>query len=64
MKNYKHYLSFFVTEIIFRLLNVLDKYLIHKKYIKSYEILFFQGIIEFILGVITINNYYKNWKIR
>ena len=54
MKNYLHYLSFLVTEVIFSLLSVLDKYLIHKKYINSYEILFSQGIIEFILGVITL----------
>ena len=54
MKNYLHYLSFLVTEVIFSLLSVLDKYLIHKKYINSYEILFSQGIIEFILGLITL----------
>ena len=54
MKNYLYYLSFLVTEVIFSLLSVLDKYLIHKKYINSYEILFSQGIIEFILGVITL----------
>ena len=54
MKNYLYYLSFLVTEVIFSLLSVLDKYLIHKKYINSYEILFSQGIIEFILGLITL----------
>ena len=52
--NYSSYLSFFFTETLFSLLNVLYKYYIHKKYIKSYEILFIEGIIEFILGVITL----------
>ena len=51
---YPYYLSFLLTEILFSLVNVLDKYLIYKKYIKAYEILFFQGIIEFILGLITL----------
>ena len=54
MDNYPYYLCFLGTEIIFSLVNVMYKYLIHKKYIKSYEILFFQGIFEFILGVITL----------
>ena len=54
MDNYPYYLSFLVTEIIFSLVNVMYKYLIHKKYIKSYEILFFQGIFELVLGVITL----------
>ena len=66
--NYSSYLSFFFTETLFSLLNVLYKYYIHKKYIKSYEILFIEGIIEFILGVITLvittsmdvlDNYYE-----
>ena len=52
--NYSSYLSFFFTETLFSLLNVLYKYYIHKKYIKSYEILFIEGIIEFILGIITL----------
>ena len=54
MDNYSFYLSFLLTEILFSLVNVLDKYLIYKKYIKAYKILFFQGIIEFILGLITL----------
>jgi len=52
--NYPYYLSFLFTEIAFSLVNVMYKYLMHKKYIKSYEILFSQGIIEFIFGVITL----------
>ena len=32
----------------------IDKYLIFSKYINSFEILFFQGIIELILGVISL----------
>ena len=31
-----------------------DKYLIFSKYIKSYEILVFQGVIELILGIISL----------
>ena len=54
MKNYKHYLNFLITETLFSFINVLDKYLIHKKYINPCEILFSQGIIEFILGAITL----------
>ena len=54
MDNYPYYLCFLGTEIIFSLVNVMYKYLIHKKYMKSYQILFFQGIFEFILGVITL----------
>jgi len=32
----------------------MDKYLIYKKYIKSYKILFFQEIFELIFGIITL----------
>ena len=53
-KQFVYYISFLLTEIIFSFINVMYKYLIYKKYIKSYEILFFQGIIQFILGVITL----------
>ena len=54
MKNYPYYISFLSTEIIFSLVFVIYKYMMYKKYIKAYEILFFQGIIETILGVITL----------
>ena len=53
MRDYESYLSFLFTEIIFSLVYVMYKYLIYKKYIKSYEILCIQGIIEFFFGIIT-----------
>ena len=65
---YDYYLSFILTGIFFNLTYVLYKKMMLKKYIKSYEILFFQGIIESILGIITliimtkydyIDNYWK-----
>ena len=65
---YCYYLSFILTGIFFNLTYVLYKKMMLKKYIKSYEILFFQGIIESILGIITliimtkydyIDNYWK-----
>ena len=53
-KNYLHYISFLITEILFSFVNVMYKYLIYKKYIKSYEILFFQGIAQIIFGIISL----------
>ena len=50
---YCYYLSFILTGIFFNLTYVLYKKMMLKKYIKSYEILFFQGIIESILGIIN-----------
>ena len=67
-KYYGYYLSYIFTDIFFNLTYVLSKKMMVKKFIKSYEILFFQGIIESILGIITliimtkydyIDNYWK-----
>lgn len=52
-KNYKHYISFFFTEILFSLNYFLIKYLMHIKYMISYEILFYEGVFELALGIIT-----------
>ena len=53
-KNYLHYISFLITQILFSFVNVMYKYMINKKYIKSYEILFFQGIAQIIFGIIIL----------
>ena len=42
------------TTVIYCFELTIDKYLIFSKYINSYEILFFQGIFELILGVISL----------
>lgn len=52
-KNYKNYISFFFTEILFSLNYFLIKYLMHIKYMISYEILFYEGVFELALGIIT-----------
>ena len=54
IKNYDSYLVQFMTECLISLMNVMYKYLMNKKYIVSYEILFIEGIIELILGIITL----------
>ena len=43
-----------VTTLLYSLELTIDKYLMFSKYINSYEIIFFQGIIELILGVISL----------
>ena len=52
-KYYKHYISFFFTEILFSLNYFLIKYFMHIKYMISYEILFYEGVFELALGIIT-----------
>ena len=52
-KNYKNYISFFFTEILFSLNYFLIKYFMHIKYMISYEILFYEGVFELTLGIIT-----------
>ena len=54
IKHYDSYLVEFMTECLISLMNVMYKYLMDKKYIISYEILFIEGLIEFILGIITL----------
>ena len=53
-KNYDSYLIQFMTECLISLMNVLYKYLIEKKLIISYEILFFEGLFDFLFGIITL----------
>ena len=43
-----------VSTTLYSLELTIDKYLIFSKYINSFEILFFQGIIELIIGVISL----------
>ena len=54
-ENYKGYIIYFFTEGTFNILNVLYKFFMIKKSIKSYGILFFQGLIELILGIIVLS---------
>ena len=51
---YDYYLAFFSSDILWNLSLVLYKFLIMKKYIISYEILFYRGLIELILSIITL----------
>ena len=53
-ENYKGYIVYFFTEGTFNILYVLYKFFMIKKSIKSYGILFFQGLIELILGIIVL----------
>ena len=53
-KNYDCYLVQFMTECLISLMNVMYKYLVETKYIISYEILLIEGLIEFVLGIITL----------
>jgi len=52
--NYKWHIIYFFAEGTFSILYVLYKFFMLKKYINLYEILFFQGLIELILGIITL----------
>ena len=52
--NYIGYTIYFFAEGIFNVLYVLYKFLMIKKFIKSYLILFSQGLIELILGIIFL----------
>ena len=44
----------YLTEALFCLTYVICKYIMLKKFVKSYEILSFEGLIELILGIITL----------
>ena len=50
-QNYIGYIMYFVAESIINILYVLYKFFMFKKFIKSYAILTFQGLIELILGI-------------
>ena len=54
MQNYKGYIIYFIAESTFNSLYVFYKFLMMHKFIKSYSILFFQGLIELILGIIAL----------
>ena len=53
-QNYKGHIIYFFAESIFNVSYVLYKFFMIKKFIKSYAILFFQGLIELILGIIFL----------
>ena len=44
----------YLSEAVFSLTYVICKYIMLKKFVKSYEILSFEGLIELILGIITL----------
>ena len=52
--NYKFFITFLCSEILNSLVYFLYKYYMHIKYIISFEIIFYQGIIELIFGIITL----------
>ena len=52
--NYIGYIVYLFAESIFSILYVLYKFFMIKKSIKSYGILFFQGLIELLFGMITL----------
>ena len=53
-KNYIYFIAFFCSEILNSLVYFLYKYYMHIKYIISFEILFYQGLIELSFGIITL----------
>ena len=53
-KNYIYFITFFCSEILNSLVYFLYKYYMHIKYIISFEILFYQGLIELSFGIITL----------
>ena len=53
-ENYIGYIIYFFAEGTFNVLYVLYQFFMIKKSIKSYGILFFQGLIELILGIIIL----------
>ena len=61
-KNYKGYINYFVAESIYNILYVLYKFFMIKKFIKSYEILFYQGVYELVFGIITLEITTKYFK--
>jgi hypothetical protein len=51
--NYLNIIMIVLSQILYKLSYVLYKYYMIKKYIISYEIMFYEGIIELILSIIT-----------
>ena len=63
-ENYKGYIIYFIVESTFNSLYVFYKFIMVKKFIKSDVILFFQGLIELLLEIITLvitTKYFKNF---
>ena len=61
--NYINIIMIIISQILFELSYVLYKYYMIKKYIITYEIMFYEGIIELILYIITLiitTIYFKN----
>ena len=52
--NYSNIIFIYLSQILFQFVYVLYKYNMIKKYIISYEIMFYQGIIELIFSIITL----------
>ena len=70
-KYYHFYLVSILTTGLYNLTYVLEKYYMFFKYIKSYEILFSEGIIELFLSIVTliittnigyIDNFWDYWE--
>ena len=70
-KYYHFYLVSILTTGLYNLTYVLEKYYMFFKYIKSYEILFLEGIIELFLSIVTliittnigyIDNFWDYWE--
>ena len=53
-KNYIGYIMYFVAESMINIQYVLYKFFMYKKFIKSYAIFTFQGLIELTLGIIIL----------
>ena len=53
-KNYEFFIAFFCTEIINAFIFFLYKYYMLIKFLISFEILFYQGLIELLFGIITL----------
>ena len=52
---YLNYIITFLTDLVFNvLLLVIYKYLMTKKFVKSFEILFYEGIFESVIGIIIL----------
>ena len=52
--NYQFFIAFFITEIINAFIYFLYKYYMLIKFLISFEILFYQGLIELLFGIITL----------
>lgn len=63
-KSYILYIIYFFAESIFNILFVIYKFFMFNKYMQSYEMLFLQGLIELVLGIISLvitTNYFNTF---